>query len=85
MFFLILFQTIVEFCNFVLFKSPDHFIEPEEFLPERWLRDGSAHNIHPYLLTPFGHGPRMCAGQQLSFSLIIFHRAIGNFIILPCN
>lgn len=75
--------TVVEFCNFVLFKSPDHFIEPEEFLPERWLRDGSAHNIHPYLLTPFGHGPRMCAGRRFAEQemYVLLARMLQNFKI----
>ncbi|VDH98564.1 cytochrome P450, family 49, subfamily A [Mytilus galloprovincialis] len=75
--------TIVEFCNFVLFKSPDHFVDPEEFLPERWLRDGSAHNIHPYLLTPFGHGPRMCAGRRFAEQelYVLLGRMLQNFKI----
>ena len=46
-----------------MFKDPQYFEEPERFKPERWLRDGSAKDIHPYILTPFGHGPRMCAGK----------------------
>jgi ecdysteroid 25-hydroxylase CYP302A1 len=45
-----------------MFKDEKYFDEPDEFRAERWLRDGSAENIHPYILTPFGHGPRMCAG-----------------------
>ncbi|XP_048741993.1 probable cytochrome P450 CYP44 [Ostrea edulis] len=58
--------TIVELAPYVHYKSPDYFVEPDRFLPERWLRDGSALNIHPYLLTPFGHGPRMCAGRRFA-------------------
>ena len=58
-----IFQTHLELNNFVMFKDPQYFEEPERFKPERWLRDGSAKDIHPYILTPFGHGPRMCAGN----------------------
>ncbi|XP_046569140.1 probable cytochrome P450 CYP44 [Haliotis rubra] len=58
--------TQLEMNNFVLFKKPEYFHEPETFLPERWLRGGSAHNIHPFLLTPFSHGPRMCAGRRFA-------------------
>ncbi|XP_046342658.2 probable cytochrome P450 CYP44 [Haliotis rufescens] len=58
--------TRVELNNFVLFKKPEYFHEPETFLPERWLRGGSAHDIHPFILTPFSHGPRMCAGRRFA-------------------
>ncbi|XP_041347656.1 probable cytochrome P450 CYP44 [Gigantopelta aegis] len=58
--------TQVVLNNFVLFKNPKHFVDPEDFHPERWLRDGSACNVHPYILTPFGHGVRMCAGRRFA-------------------
>ena len=59
------FQTHLELNNFVMFKDRQYFEDPDSFKPERWLRDGSAKDIHPYILTPFGHGPRMCAGIVL--------------------
>ncbi|KAL5015473.1 hypothetical protein ScPMuIL_009743 [Solemya velum] len=58
--------THVEMNNFVLFSLSEYFNEPEKFLPERWLRGGDAQNIHPFILTPFGHGPRMCAGRRFA-------------------
>lgn len=58
--------THVELNNFVMFKDSQYFEDPEDYKPERWLRDGSAQNIHPFILTPFGHGPRMCAGRRFA-------------------
>ena len=68
---LFVFQTHVELNNFVMFKDRQYFDDPDEFRAERWLRDGSAENIHPYILTPFGHGPRMCAGIVLLLFLYL--------------
>lgn len=60
--------THVELNNYVFLRSPDYFTDPNVFAPERWLRDGeqTAKNVHPYVLLPFGHGPRMCAGRRFA-------------------
>ncbi len=49
----------------MLLRLEEYFTDPEEYIPERWVRGGEESNtsVHPYLLIPFGHGPRMCAGQ----------------------
>lgn len=59
-----LFQTHVNLNPHVHFKSEKYFPRASEFLPERWLRGGESTDIHPYLLTPFGHGVRTCAGNM---------------------
>ena len=51
-----------ELNNNILLRSSEHFDEPDRYNPERWLRGGEGQAVHPYLLIPFGHGPRMCAG-----------------------
>ena len=62
--------THVDLNAYVNFRSPELFSDPEQHRPERWLRgreDAAAAataKIHPYLLTPFGHGTRMCAGRR---------------------
>jgi len=50
----------------VHFRDPQIFPNPDLHQPERWLRDGSGSNVHPYILTPFGHGTRMCAGRRFA-------------------
>jgi hypothetical protein len=52
--------------NNILLRLPEYFVNPDQYLPERWIRGGSAQNIHPYLLIPFGFGPRTCAGMRLA-------------------
>ena len=46
--------------------SEAHFPNPEQFLPDRWLRDCSRSSkaAHSHVRLPFGHGPRMCVGRR---------------------
>lgn len=78
-------QTTVELAPYVHYKFPEYFVEPDQFLPERWLRDGSALNIHPYVLIPFGHGPRMCAGFFHFLSFLINKHKNSLFMIWIYN
>ena len=66
----------------MLLRLSEYFDQPEQYIPERWARDGSAHNIHPYLLLPFGFGPRTCAGT----AGILFFYSVGYMsCILLCG
>jgi len=52
--------------------DPQSFERPEEFLPERWLREDSSSKHHPFSFTPFGFGPRACYGAwPLSLLLLL--------------
>ncbi|KAG4074654.1 hypothetical protein HA402_004525 [Bradysia odoriphaga] len=55
--------TIVNHSDFV--ERPDEFI-PERFLKE--VRPGcpNSKDIHPFLLLPFGFGPRHCVGKRFA-------------------
>jgi cytochrome P450 len=39
---------------------------PKKFMPDRWLRTEFQENVHPFLMLPFGHGPRMCIGRRFA-------------------
>lgn len=71
-----LFQTHVNLNPHVHFKSEKYFPRASEFLPERWMRGGESGDIHPYLLTPFGHGVRTCAGNVCAlYDCYLMHMA----------
>jgi cytochrome P450 len=49
--------------------SPRHFMNPEAFAPERWLRGGGPTQISSAarrVSMPFGAGPRICPGRNLA-------------------
>ncbi len=42
-----------------------HFVEPQAFLPRRWLGENAgAHDVSAHI--PFGSGPRICPGRGLA-------------------
>jgi cytochrome P450 len=47
-------------------RSPQYWVRPDDFLPERWLV-GPEHELYPRPGTwrPFEHGPRNCIAQAL--------------------
>ena len=54
--------------NSVMCKMGVYFNEPDEFHPERWLRDEARsdpkHPFGGYILIPFGVGARNCIGKR---------------------
>jgi len=45
-----------------------YFNNPEQFMPERWMRGCPQHQKpkNPHANIPFGHGPRACVGQRFA-------------------
>ncbi|KAK3747136.1 hypothetical protein QZH41_015124 [Actinostola sp. cb2023] len=43
-------------------RTESYFKDPEEFKPERWLRE-TGDQFHPFSYLPFGFGLRMCIGN----------------------
>nr|BAR80872.1 cytochrome P450 [Ornithodoros moubata] len=54
------------FANFLVPCSLEkYFPAPSVFRPERWLGPERM-AIHPFIMLPFGHGARMCAGRRFA-------------------
>ena len=58
--------------------------DPMEYRPERWLRDHPLkEDVHPFVMLPFGHGPRMCVGRRFAEqeAKILVCKMVQNFRI----
>ncbi|KAJ8303574.1 hypothetical protein KUTeg_019970 [Tegillarca granosa] len=61
------FTNQLVFCNNTICQDEKYFRNPEQFIPERWLRSGGERgSIHPFSCLPFGQGTRSCIGQRFS-------------------
>lgn len=56
-----------------LYVEPSYFASPDEFVPERWVRNQEAEvcphalkQSHPFSYLPFGYGIRFCAGKRIA-------------------
>lgn len=48
-------------------RLKQYFEDPDKFKPKRWLKNDPLYKQpHPFLLLPFGHGPRSCIARRLA-------------------
>ncbi|XP_055847827.1 cytochrome P450 CYP12A2-like isoform X2 [Episyrphus balteatus] len=66
-------ETDVSMPSQMLLWDEKFYPRPNEFIPERWLRDVEkaaecprAANVNPFIYLPFGFGPRACIGRRIS-------------------
>ncbi|KAJ6118910.1 hypothetical protein N7471_013530 [Penicillium samsonianum] len=63
-------HTSVTVHLFAAFRSPLNFRRPDEFLPERWIRDCPLEfrSDNRSVFQPFSIGPRNCLGKNLAWA-----------------
>ncbi|KAF9891541.1 hypothetical protein FE257_004008 [Aspergillus nanangensis] len=74
-------DTVLGIWPWPMFHHPNHFAEPEAFIPERWLGDPKYENDKRMVLQPFSVGARDCIGKNLAYAemRLILARMIWNF------
>lgn len=74
--------TTVSVAPWAASRSPNNFVHPDDFKPERWLQTHEAYRNKEFAddklgaSRPFGYGPKRCIGEDLSYleaRLIIAH------------
>uniref|UniRef100_A0A3Q3KYB1 Thromboxane-A synthase n=1 Tax=Mastacembelus armatus TaxID=205130 RepID=A0A3Q3KYB1_9TELE len=69
-----------------LHYDPEHWPEPERFIPERFTAEARS-SRHPFVYLPFGAGPRNCVGMrlaQLEIKMALVH-LFHKFNIVTCS
>lgn len=60
-------DTVAVSQNQISCRLEEYFQNAHEFKPERWLKNHPLfEKKHPFLLLPFGHGPRSCIARHLA-------------------
>ncbi|KAL7935795.1 cytochrome P450 [Trichoderma chlorosporum] len=75
--------THVDIWFWAAFRHPDYWVQPEEFIPERWLGDARFEKDQKRIFAPFSVGPRNCIGKNLSLAemRLVLARLIWNYDI----
>lgn len=62
-------NTHFVFCHYVVSRDESVFPEPNNFQPQRWLKDSHSKKLgvlHAFGSLPFGYGVRSCLGRRLA-------------------
>lgn len=70
-------QTTIGMQMNAAYHSPDNFVEPHAFLPERWLPDCDLRfsKDNKEVFQPFSAGPRNCIGQRFVSAILCVTKA----------
>jgi len=58
----------VVFPTLVTGSMEEYVSDPEDFVPERWMKDTNEkeYKMHPFASLPYGYGARMCLGRRFA-------------------
>lgn len=59
-----LLQTVLTIWQYCLYHRDSIFLQPESFIPERWLGQEEFQADHREAFQPFSYGSRNCLGRQ---------------------
>ncbi|XP_063127926.1 cytochrome P450 3A11-like isoform X7 [Rattus norvegicus] len=78
--------SVVMIPFYTLQHDPQHWPEPEEFLPERFSKENKG-SIDPYVYLPFGNGPRNCIGMRFALMnmKLALTKVLQNFSFQLCE
>ncbi|GKT87518.1 trichothecene C-15 hydroxylase [Colletotrichum tofieldiae] len=73
--------TTLGIWQYAVYHNPSKFLDPDSFIPERWLDDERFEKDEKNLHQPFSYGPRNCLGMNLAYAemRLILARIIWNF------
>ncbi|CAN7992527.1 unnamed protein product [Ixodes pacificus] len=65
-----------------LHRNPEHFKDPEEFVPDRFMGHETTRR-HPFSYIPFSGGPKNCLGQRFATveSKLLLAKVLSKFTI----
>jgi cytochrome P450 len=59
-------DTIISIPNLPIQRDARYFVDPEDFIPERWTSEPEK-TINKAAFSPFSQGPYMCVGRGLAY------------------
>ncbi|EHK97816.1 putative Isotrichodermin C-15 hydroxylase [Glarea lozoyensis 74030] len=79
--------TAVSVSSWCAHHSPDNFKDPDDFIPERWLKGAGYDNDNKLAHRPFSLGPRGCIGKDLSYveMRLVLAKMIWNFDLVNAD
>ena len=78
--------TYIRMSIYAAHRNPDFFPEPDEFRPERFLKENQD-DVIPYTFRAFSGGPRICLGQRFAMveMKICIAKILKKFRIEKCE
>ncbi|CAI0629334.1 unnamed protein product [Linum tenue] len=71
-------KTKVAINAWAIGRDPAYWIEPDKFMPERFVNSPVNYNGDDFQLLPFGAGRRMCPGVKTGMAIV--HLAVANLL-----